>query len=98
MKKYADGGMPKTRRPIPMDAINPDALEGMGPPPPGRSMPKRKMTREEIEEQMRKAGQMPPKRMEMNKEYSGKVKRLASGGKVRGDGICRKGKTKGRMV
>jgi len=25
-------------------------------------------------------------------------KKMASGGKVRGDGICKRGKTKGRMV
>lgn len=28
----------------------------------------------------------------------GKVKKMASGGKVRGDGIAQRGKTKGRMV
>jgi|TARA_R110000744_G_scaffold50640_1_gene109365 hypothetical protein len=31
--------------------------------------------------------------------YGGKMKKMASGGKMsRGDGICTKGKTKGRMV
>jgi hypothetical protein len=30
--------------------------------------------------------------------YGGKVKKMKSGGKVRGDGICKRGKTKGRMV
>jgi hypothetical protein len=36
--------------------------------------------------------------MEMNTEYSGKVQRKAKGGVIRGDGICTKGHTKGRMV
>ena len=33
------------------------------------------------------------------KAYGGKMKKMASGGKMsRGDGICTKGRTKGRMV
>jgi hypothetical protein len=55
------------------------------------------MTREETAEMVRKAREGD--RMEMNREYSGKVKRLAKGGSVtRADGICTKGHTKGRMV
>jgi hypothetical protein len=55
------------------------------------------MTREEIEAM--RAKMKPKDRMEMNREYSGKVKRLAKGGSVtRADGICTKGHTKGRMV
>jgi len=39
----------------------------------------------------------PPK--DMRKKSGGKVKKMASGGKMnRGDGCCMKGKTKGRMV
>lgn len=30
--------------------------------------------------------------------YGGKVKKMAKGGMVRGDGCCVRGKTKGRMV
>jgi hypothetical protein len=86
MKKYAEGGIPK-------DAINPDAMRGRAAPPKGKQAPKRKMTREEIMEQMRRAGQMGPQ-----KKDSAPMPRMASGGKVRGDGICRKGHTKGRMV
>jgi hypothetical protein len=56
------------------------------------------MTIEEIERQMRKAGQMPPESTG-NPVYTGKVKRHAKGGSVtRGDGICTKGHTKGRMI
>ena len=66
-------------------------------PPASRNAPKRKLTREETAEMIRKA--RGGDRMEMNREYSGKVKRYAKGGSVtRGDGICSKGHTKGRMV
>lgn len=32
------------------------------------------------------------------RKAGGMIKKMASGGKVRGDGICKRGKTKGRMV
>ena len=80
----------------PIDAVNMGALPD-SPPPPSRNAPKRKLTREETAEMVRKA--RGGDRMEMNKEYSGKVKRYAKGGSVtRGDGVCQKGHTKGRMV
>jgi hypothetical protein len=95
MKKYAEGGT--TRRNRPDDAVNMEALPDT-PPPASRNAPKRQMTIEEIERQMRKAGQMPPESTG-NPVYTGKVKRHAKGGSVtRGDGICTKGHTKGRMV
>jgi hypothetical protein len=97
MKKYADGGL--SRRDMPSDLVNPRALPDT-PPPRGKVAPKRKMTREEIEAKMKAAGQMGPvsprKRMDM--QGSGPMPRMAKGGKVRGDGVCTKGKTKGRMV
>jgi hypothetical protein len=68
-------------------------------PPTSRNAPKRKLTREESEAAIRRAGQMGPvsprKRMDM--EYSGKVQRKAKGGVIRGDGCAAKGHTKGRM-
>lgn len=93
MKKYAQGGTPRNR---PIDAVNMEALPDTAPPK-GKSAPNRAMTREESEAMKRRA--RGEDRMEMNKEYSGKVKRYAKGGSVtRGDGICSKGHTKGRMV
>lgn len=135
-KKYAEGGMPKVRRPI--DAVNPDALEGRPPPEPGVSAPKRKLSMEEIKAKMDKAkgtakkpepkkyamGGMPttgpradlshtamPSRrpvspgaaglanaaMRSGREMPMTGPRMAKGGKVRGDGIARKGHTKGRI-
>lgn len=94
MKKYAEGGL--SRRNTPSDLVNFDALPDTAPPK-GKAAPKRKMTLEEAAEKIRKAREGD--RMEMNREYSGKVKRLAKGGSVtRGDGICTKGHTKGRMI
>lgn len=70
----------------PIDAVNPEALRDQPPPPPSKQAPKRKLTMEEIEAQMRKANRPMPKKM-------------AKGGTVRrGDGICKKGHTKGRML
>ena len=92
MKKYAQGGTPRNR---PSDAVNMEALPDT-PPPTGTNAPKRKLTREETAEMIRKAREGD--RMEMNREYSGKVQRKAKGGVVRGDGMCTKGHTKGRMV
>jgi len=80
----------------PSDAVNMGALPDTAPPPSSNA-PRRKLTREETAEMVRKAREGD--RMEMNREYSGKVKRLAKGGSVtRGDGICKKGHTKGRMI
>lgn len=79
----------------PIDAVNMGALPDTAPPT-SRNAPKRKLTREETAEMIRKA--RGGDRMEMNKEYSGKVKRYAGGGKVRGDGVCKKGHTKGKTV
>ena len=64
-------------------------------PPKGPVAPKRKLTREEALESIRRAkeGDGPQGKM------SGQVQRYAKGGSVtRGDGICRKGHTKGRMI
>jgi len=44
------------KRPVPSDAINREGLPS-GAPPKGRSAPKKPLTRKEIEEQMKKAGQ-----------------------------------------
>jgi hypothetical protein len=80
----------------PSDAVNMGALPDTAPPP-SRNAPKRKLTREETAEMIRKA--RGGDRMEMNREYSGTVKRYAKGGGVtRGDGMCSKGHTKGRMI
>lgn len=80
----------------PIDAVNMGALPDTAPPK-GRVAPKRKLTREETAELIRKA--KGGDRMEMNREYSGKVKRYAKGGSVtRGDGVCSKGHTKGKTV
>ena len=38
------------------------------------------------------------KDVEKGMKYGGKVHKMKKGGKVRGDGICKQGKTKGRMV
>jgi hypothetical protein len=67
---------------LPIDAINREGLPKRGPPA-GKSAPKRPLTRDEINAQMKKAGQ----------------KGFAKGGAIsRGDGCARKGKTKGRMI
>jgi len=79
----------------PSDAVNMEALPDTAPPP-SRNAPKRAMTREEIEAM--RAKMKPKDRMEMDTEYSGKVQRKAKGGVIRGDGICKKGHTKGRMI
>jgi hypothetical protein len=42
--------------PVPPDAINREGLPS-GAPPKGKSAPKKPLTRKEIEEQMKKAGQ-----------------------------------------
>ena len=65
---------------MPSDLINPEARPRT-PPPRGNPAPKRRMTREEIDEQMKKAGKKP--------------KAYAKGGSI--DGCAVKGKTKGRM-
>ena len=67
----------------PSDLVNFDALPDTAPPK-GKAAPKKGMTREQSEAQMKKAGQKP--------------KAYAKGGMVRGDGMCKKGHTKGRMV
>lgn len=91
MKKYAEGGL--SRRDMPSDLVNFDALPDT-PPPREEPKPKRKLTREESLERVRRAkeGDGPQGKM------SGRVIRYAKGGSVtRGDGICKKGHTKGTM-
>lgn len=81
----------------PIDAVNMGALPDTAPPK-SKYAPKKAMSKAEAEARMRGERPKPAGRMEMNKEYSGKVQRYAKGGKVRGDGMCSKGHTKGRMV
>ncbi len=82
----------------PSDAINPEALRGRRPPP-AKAAPKRKMTREEIDAQMKKAGQMGPVSPRKRMDMEGSGPKYAKGGSVtRADGVCKKGHTKGRMV
>ena len=92
MKKYAQGGTPRNR---PIDAVNIEALPDTAPPK-GKSAPKKAMPKAEAEARIRRA--QGGDRMEMNRQYSGEIQRKAKGGVVRGDGMCTKGHTKGRMV
>lgn len=59
------------------------------------SVKRRFRQEDEDREMMRRAGEAYDKATGM--KCGGKVKKYSGGGKVRGDGIARKGKTKGRM-
>lgn len=59
------------------------------------SVKRRFRQEDEDREMMRRAGEAYDKATDY--KCGGKVKKYSSGGKVRGDGIARKGKTKGRM-
>lgn len=56
--------------------------------------------RQQAEEERRRSQSMPanPGMRPTGMKKGGMVKKMASGGRVRGDGSCSKGKTKGRMV
>jgi hypothetical protein len=93
MKKYAEGGL--SRRDMPSDLVNFDALPDT--PPPGLTRtPKNKPAK--TKSKGVKSVDKAQGGMRMNQEYSGKVKRYAKGGVTRADGMCTKGHTKGRMV
>ena len=93
MKKYAEGGL--SRRDMPSDLVNFDALPDT--PPPGLTRtPKNKPAK--TKSKGVKSADKAKGGMRMNQEYSGKVKRYAKGGVTRADGMCTKGHTKGRMV
>lgn len=99
MKKYAEGGSTRSRAysELPTDVVNPESLPRSGPPQPRAPAPKRKMTKEEIDAQLRKAGQSTDRgRRNVTRPP---VPGMNKGGSVaRGCGCAIKGKTKGRMV
>jgi len=91
------------RNKLPSDLINPQGRPRT-PPPQGSPAPKRKMAPAEIDAQMKKAGKKDPSKPKAfafggptTPPMGAQGQMFKKGGKVRGDGICTKGKTKGAM-
>ena len=76
-------------------AKNPDGLRGFGLL--GNLAANKLDDREEKKRKAAMAG-MPAAAAEPAMKKGGKVKKYAKGGMTRGDGICKKGHTKGKMV
>lgn len=66
---------------------------------PERMKPKRTLPKKRMSPVFREGMDMPvePDDASVGMKCGGKVKKYSSGGKVRGDGIAKRGKTKGRV-
>lgn len=72
-------------------------------PVPVMTQEQRRQARREMTPEERREADAPMtadevRRLSEGMKKGGIVKKMAAGGKVRGDGMCSKGKTKGRMV
>ncbi len=96
-KKFRGGGMAKD----PRDANIFTADKGIQPPSPNEGPTVNKPSKADAGIYTADKGIKPPRNDDMGsiqkKACGGKVKRMASGGKVRGCGLAQRGKTKGTI-